>query len=301
MLLVGAFSISAQDKWVADDSEWYYNLFTVFNGPLGYIHINNSRDTIVESQASKVSDISYNLPFPFQTELPKEIITKEVGDTLLYFVRGQFHPLYDFSLEIGDTMKIKVTEDLTSNDDSIAYFIVDSLRTTQINGRTFRAQYLEPLFIGAIAYAVTFAGWRIEGIGNLRTFLPYYDLICDHYCPLSLRCYSDSETDYKRVNFECDAIIMNSNTENPKHQLEEINIFPNPASVGELIQIEIGEMFREDGFKLQIFDNRGNMVGSEVTTYKDLITLEHHFPSGIYYLRIQAEDKVITKKFVVLK
>jgi hypothetical protein len=74
--------------------------------------------------------------------------------------------------------------------------------------------------------------------------------------------------------------------------MDEITIYPNPTT-GEL-RIENGELKIEN---IEIFDVFGRTVGANLRVRPYTLDISY-FPTGIYFIRIQTENNVITKKII---
>jgi hypothetical protein len=93
--------------------------------------------------------------------------------------------------------------------------------------------------------------------------------------------------------YNCDNVTTNSDLET---RLFQINLFPNP--VNEHLQIH-ANLSDENPLRLHIIDLFGNVIYS-----KNLNPGTHQvdispFSNGIYFVSIQIDDKIVTRKFVV--
>ena len=172
--------------------------------------------------------------------------------------------LYDFDLQIGDTLKNWY---LTDN----YHFIVDSLEYVILGGKSRKKFYLDDLCGGATDPVI------IEGIGSNFGLLS--SMICYMDLSYSLLCMKDSlQTIYPDSSYICDLV---TSIEEHQSKVEEIQIYPNPTTGSFLIE----DMERIEN--IQLYNNLGQLV-KEVETHDGSINIKEN--SGIYFLKVIYND-----------
>lgn len=87
--------------------------------------------------------------------------------------------------------------------------------------------------------------------------------------------------------------VFNPTAINEKHKNDVVSIYPNPANS----YIEIESSFKN--FTVSLYEITGRLISSEkIMQNKTRIELINQ-EKGIYLVRLQSEDQVITKKFVI--
>lgn len=76
---------------------------------------------------------------------------------------------------------------------------------------------------------------------------------------------------------------------------EEIRIFPNPTS--DNINIQLGDNFQN--YEILIYNSLGQKIHSQTENRNSLEIEMSEFGAGIYFLKIQTENKIYTQKIVV--
>jgi len=232
----------------------------------------------------------HNCQFPpcFQFDIPYQTISK----TLVSFIREDTvnkkvfnlpalnygfcdtieHLIFDYSLDIGDTINSCIYEFIGADfDHHPPLGIVDSIKVTERFGKnrttifttgTQKYEYLP--IIGEILI--------LEGVG-----LENYGIFHEPLSYLVDFCEGGMET--------CEIILANSTLESKK----EVNIFPNPTNGVLQISIE-----KEELKSIRIFSAMGVFVTDFIRTNSlDVSNLEE----GIYFLELTSEngDRIVKK------
>ncbi len=300
-LLLPAY-LSAQ-IWFNEADVWHYDLegFVAFRG---YERIQYDRDTILQGQTVKVikvetASVDYWAPSPEVRNWVKEQIVRESGDTLFVYLEGTFYPLYNFGLEVGDTLAFPILEvgDVLCHDFPPLLNVVTAAGEIDIEGVTFRYQrwnMVNPLF-GSTAEAIVLEGigvisidfpnWEEEEGELAYLFYPYNgNWRCATDMPIfDFRCFSNGEIDYMIGEVPCDFIVLDSNQ--PK-QINNLKISPNPVDQTFSIQLpEVGKLesitlFTLGGKAMKAFSGRR----TENLFVGDL-------QPGIYVIRLKLADQ----------
>ncbi len=180
--------------------------------------------------------------------------------------------LYDFSADVGDTVKIANDEDSTK--------VVASIDSVNVNGEMRkRINFQDP---------VQNEPW-IEGIGSMNgLFNPaLYELEWDY----SLNCYEDANIFWTNpdLTVSCFQVSMEENS-----QLE-FRMYPNPASDVVQIETEKGKIKQ-----LTLYDINGRVILRR-NVDNDRISLNtSDFDSGLYLIRLNGENGTGTRKLQVV-
>ncbi len=186
--------------------------------------------------------------------------------------------LYDFDLEIGDTLA--PTRHYNLND--IYVTGIDSIATP--NG------YLRKFELSNNSSAK----YLLEGIGNSNGFIePYYMILG---CGFNLDCYSLNDSSYyPSGGIQCELSIGIAEL----NQLEQIYVFPNPSSG--LTSVQINSPLKNA--TLAIYNSVGKLIHEFNWEEGNSLSFEtDNFANGIYFLNILQENKLLAKgKLIVIK
>ncbi|TAH42438.1 MAG: T9SS type A sorting domain-containing protein [Bacteroidetes bacterium] len=186
--------------------------------------------------------------------------------------------LYDFDLEIGDTL----TPTHYCNLNDIYVIGIDSIATP--NG------YLKKFELSNNSSA----RYLLEGIGNSNGLIePFYTVF---ECAFSLNCYSLNDSSYYPFGgLQC---ALSTGIAEPV-RLEHISVFPNPGSG--LTSFQINSSVKNA--TLNIYNSVGELInklnwieGKKFNFGTEKLSI------GIYFLNIIQENKLIAKgKLIILK
>lgn len=302
LLLLLPVYITAQ-VWFNEADVWHYDLegFVAFKG---YERIQYDRDTILQGQAAKVisvetKSVNYLVSEPEVSTRVQERIVREHGDTLFVYLEETFYPLYNFSLEVGDTLAFPVMgvgDALCPGFPPILNLVMET-GEMDIEGVTFRFQRWNmesPLFgrtaiatvvegIGIIA--MDFPDWE-ETEGELAyLFYPYNgDWRCATDMPLfDFRCFSNELIDYTIGEVPCDFIVLNSDQ---PEQISNLSISPNP--VDQTFNIQLPEVKKFESITLFTLNGRA-MKAFSGRSMENLYVGD--LQPGIYVIRLKLADQ----------
>lgn len=188
-----------------------------------------------------------------------------------YYTNNTFKLLYDFTLNVGDTLPI----DISSNAcDSVSPLVIDSIKNININGINLRVQYVKGIYY----YAGTWQGLVdsftipiIEKVGSDYFYSSTENLIFNPVCAIGeafvmnkLRCYNDSIISYKGgsyynlnlgYSYPCDTLI-NGGVGIKESSKKENNIeaYPNPSS--EFVTIKAVSTIN----KIEVYNSYGKLL-----------------------------------------
>lgn len=285
----------AVDHFVNDNSEWYVarvypnaspefpNFVETITTYYGFIG-----DSLINGYTWLKLYSSWDTLFTFNVHY-KGLIHSSEGVVLFQDVDNNLDTLYNFNLEIGDS----VFFDFGFAAENIAIIGVDSI---QINGLYFkRLIFDEPTFI---SFENLNEKW-IEGIGSIHgPIFPHEPKLFSSEIPdeLDLTCSYTNDIQYWNNSSydDCFVNIILGIGESSQHIF---NIFPNPFK--DFIIIE-KESLSTTSYYLEIYNSQGQIVYSDKqVNVKHRISLDH-IQKGVYYLRTIEGNLIQTRKIVKL-
>jgi hypothetical protein len=300
---------NSQVQWPPPEAIWTYELSGPFMNPpySGYYKLYNPHDTIVAGEVVTTFDYVMGSIEPWLVEngiennpdfLPP--IIKQEGRKIYRFIRNQFHLLYDFDAEVGDTLAIVIV-DLSLPQDSVTYLEVVEKRLVDIEGNEVLGMKLKSLGIGNYPHSWTIEGWHYEGIGSEVYFNPANPTICDWFCIPKLRCYFDSTVSINLSDRGCEEIVIHSNTSEFDTKEAEINVFPNPVHLSESVTLQLPSV-KNGRVEVEVIDLSGRRIAYEkIENVNNEITFPFNLASsGIYFLIIQTPESRTTSKLTVV-
>lgn len=275
-----SFTTFSQLHWFPMGAEWYYNN-EEGDGNQGYIHYKVIKDTIVDSQSSKIlrrQDVSskgkvYNT---------NDFVVYEENSKVSYYENNMLVLLYDFSLNVGDTLK-------WLNNVNASPAIIDSIMTIEINGETLKVQYASRTLLDELCEGLKFNIVFIEKIGSFDDFINYPSFGCgDIFYSPYLRCYEDNSIYFRNISWDlnhnnaaCDTLIIQTGiTDNNGNK--KIEVYPNPTN--EFVNFKCSDIV-----KVEVFD----IYGKKVKVFKgqniSVINIKQ-LTAGYYIIRITIKN-----------
>ena len=288
-------------EWAPIGATWHYEITYPFSSVVNCLAMEVVKDTIVNNTPARLINgklYQYSGDTIPATDVYDQgnIILHQKGDSVYYYRKNKFELLYDFSLEVGDTMDIVTPAPYDPNNvsDTMIQMVVDSVGEVVVGNDTLRKQVFRMLRKFDSNYG--FGGTHIEKIGNLYFLLPVDDLLCDVFCPLPLRCYQDSSLLYKLSEVDCDATYLMTSTQN-NLSLPEIRLYPNPVSSG------AGQLHIEgpERFTWRLLDIHGRILyhSAREVSGKVAVSLPAGLSPGLYLIEIRTGERTYVRKLVV--
>lgn len=286
--------------WFPIGAKWYFNYPNPSypNTSAGYIKFCVIKDTIIHSATAKLLEkttVNYN----GSLQGIQYHIVKENNGKVFYLdtLQNDFKLMYDFSLNVGDTFNISVSQ-IQSMCDSVSPFIVTDIYDTLINGICLKIQaikgilYINPAFGGQPEERMF---WFIEKIGypniygseDLLLFSPYCAALCSFLDPFYyLRCYSDHEIHYTKSDYylQCDFTNLSA-LKNDDINIYYENNFIIINSFEPINSIEITDIY---GRKILISNFNKNECKVNVS----------ELANGVYVMSIKGKDFQLIKKIL---
>ncbi|MBN2729928.1 MAG: T9SS type A sorting domain-containing protein [Bacteroidales bacterium] len=274
------------------NATWHYNIY--YGGPsISYIKIHAEKDTIINGKnCSKLIRKTYsydliNLTYSDYT-LDTNYMTKDGGKVLLFRI-DTFLTVYDFSLNIGDSLVIPGSV-YHPNVDSTGCYFVTGKGDTIINGRSFKyIDVYSPIhYTFQDGYDWGYNTRILEDIGPLSTDLypnqQYYQIPPGFISGNGIRCFSDSTFSWQIVT--CDSLVGIDEISQQTHV-----VYPNPATN----QITIESTAKPDS-PILLYNEAGQLLLRKDSPEQIEIIDLSCFNSGLMYLVIGSEVQTIIKQ-----
>ena len=297
MFCITGFS---QMEFAPVGAEWYYAETLNYNPPqYGYIKLTSLKDSTINNKNVRVIEVLHVENDTTQWLEGYEYIYQS-GDTIMYWKGNDFHILYNFSMQKGDSiLQYSEMRNQCSENEPYGWNIVDSTFSQEFNGLQLKAYSSIPMNNSVWGFDL----YSCEIIGNLRYLVPQYDCpdVYDviRYGPL--RCYSDPVhgvliTSLPKV--KCDSTYSYNKPVNISviSKTRVFSIYPIPVH-SELTINCSGQEIKSDNYEIVIVNIDGKVVKyrdsfSETIDVSDLT-------KGTYFLIISKNKNPIDyEKFI---
>lgn len=207
------------------------------------------------------------------------------------FQDTNYFMLYDFSMEIGDTLKVP---EIGTSTNQLEWYVIDTLNY-DLGVETREALLVEQNYYGYIFQDI----W-IKGIGSIHgLFTPHLEPPYTLEHGYHLVCFTDSSTGlqfapdiFQDSTYSCASRI--SLPEEPSLFAEDVDIFPNPFSQ-KLYMHNRGR----HSLEITIATARGRIMKRLVLAPEERKEINSSpWPSGVYLVRMQCSGQTITRKVV---
>ncbi len=289
LFLLSINNAYCQLEWAPIGTQWYYSHPHPWSGnPFWrYDLYTSEKDTLINDKSCRV------IRCMEQTEYML------LEDSIVYYyLKGEFHPLYDFSKQVGDTSIIhfkgyNVTDTIDCAYDTfyVARGIIERIDTIYANDLALRS-FLSRIEAIDTSPSVTELIWPglinyIERIGVPYMFMPMVELPSLGHMR-HLRCYSDNDINYMNPWWAqhekpCDYEIPDAIEEN---KLSELSIFPNPSTGKITISMDQTTSISN----ILVYTATGNRVYQKTSKQNPVVIDLSHLQSGIYYLGVILES-----------
>lgn len=262
---------------------WHYTQGTINPDLTSFKTIESVSDTTINGISCKklieveryldTSDINYHYMY-------------SNNDSVFFFAQNNFHLLYDFGANSGDTI---ILDYFITGYGTPLKMIIDSTGTIMVSGQARKIQYIKC----GDGFFIEFGNNVIEGIGNTYFMFPTYDGTMDG----PLRCYQDDSTslfmnpfhiNYGWNHQDCEEII--TGIEETK-SIENVSIYPIPAKN----IISVKNIDKETAFR--IFNINGILILQGIITESSKINIEE-FIEGIYFIELTNNDIFTVRKII---
>ena len=194
---------------------------------------------------------------------------------------------YDFSMEIGDSISFYPLTDY--------YMKLEQIQNENVFGEERKVYYFKRTWEQLLSHVV----W-IEGIGSLAgimhpdkaassfwTWVDPFELNCYYYNDeLQYQSYLASVYGCYFESLDTDELVNNT-----------IKIYPNPANQSFTIDLSTGD--KAETVILQLYDIQGVCVKQKkIHSSKEQIDISHIL-SGLYFIKLNSNDKTYLKKLII--
>lgn len=284
LLLANVFVLGQTNETLVDTTKLWSNLMqSSLAGPPPYIKITTfvrfSGDTLIGSHHfKKVLETTDNILLNFTTsgfireDAEKKVYYRRIQDT-------NDRLLYDFDVEVGDTVNVNGYMPLQLKVEAIDSVLINDKyhKRFSLSGGFQIEQWIEG--IGSLCGVLSSGAYFLMGMK--------YDLLC-YYENDSLR-YSNPE--YAECYYNTVGIL------NPEPNRIRVSLSPNPLTSPSLLKIECAQ---HNDFEFQIYSANGLNVKSIIIRGNHATLHRSDFAPGLYIYRLIAPGRgVVSGKFVV--
>ncbi|MBR5167085.1 MAG: T9SS type A sorting domain-containing protein [Salinivirgaceae bacterium] len=209
-----AVTLKAQTEFAPIGATWYCGKTEAMWGDEGFLKVTSADTTVIDGKKVKVLMSEYHWSkgdiSPWDT-----IYAYQTGDSVLFYFDGDFRLVYNFGLNVGDTMEIYNPENKVCGEDWLyGHVMVKSIKTLNINGTELKEFSLAPADSHSYYYQY------IEKIGTTSQlfradcYVGYDDTFLGGLFG-ALRCYEDTEIGHYQVydDMACDSLYQYDWTE----------------------------------------------------------------------------------------
>ena len=224
---------------------------------------------------------------------PYTTLIKQRGDTVFFLnsrTQGTWQILYNFAAQAGQGWQTTILQD--SQAPITFYYVVDSVKTVQINGFNLRKLYINSGY--------TTVTERFGSSGFLFDFPNSNGGSCDGDYFQEFLCYSDLSFGTKQFSAKpCDFSnvvgIPNSNNTKPNFQ-----IYPNPSA--NKITVHLEYLPKTERYEFLFIDVLGKKLLPDKTERIENNYFEidmSPFKTGIYFLQLFQNNKLLINQKVI--
>lgn len=304
--------IAQSQNWYPIGATWYFNNQEQLTFPAsGYTKYTVVKDTVVDAKLSKLVSklvVRYNGDISSVSSL----IIREENSKAYYYFNNAFRLMYDFTLNVGDTLGIDIS---SSACDSISPLIVDSIKNININGTNLMVQYVKCIYYFAAPWeglvdSTTFP--IVEKVGNELYYYSINNFFFNPVCRIGgdemvwngLRCYSDGNISYKGGSYhnpgfgypyQCDTLINGTVgiTESSKDE-NSFELYPNPSS--DFVTIKSVSAINS----IEVYDYCGRYLTELQPQSNDITVNIKSYPQGVYLFVVRGKN-TFSKYFKIIK
>lgn len=205
LAIVCAGGLQAQTEFAPIGATWYYGRTESMQFDMGFVKTTVTGTAVIGGKNAKILLSEYHWSNGQVT--PRDTIyAYQTGDSVLFYLDGDYHLVYNFGLNVGDTMEIYNPDNkLCGTDKLYGRVVVESIKTLEINGNRLKEFNFSATdsYIGYYNY--------IEKIGTINQMFGS-DCIADDFGAGIfgwLRCYEDSEIGHYQYGSEpCDSLYV---------------------------------------------------------------------------------------------
>lgn len=308
LLVLCVVQVFGQTGWPPVGAKWHYSyrpcsIWGCSGSIKEFIYFEAVKDTMVNDTVCTKIIVEYHNDKKEVKYLGNEFIFSTENQVYNYH-HGRFYLLYDFSLQVGDSVILtpgsncNLYNQLESSDISyldaipVKHFVVEK-DSIEINGKKYLSMEMSYFFDYTFIKSFLCFGYRIivKGIGSFE-FLTgnlYTGIESGFYGPL--RCYSDSTVNYT-TDIPCELLTSAESF----HSNQKVWIYPNPVTEKSIIYFP--NPLKTEVI-VEIINSDGKMMTSNETCDSYMQINPKNFSKGIYIFRVYSKDEFIASgKFV---
>lgn len=229
-----------------------------------------------------------------------EVIIREDSNRVYFFENGQFKLLYDFNLEVGDTMTFSIPHNShyydfscgAGSDTSItAQVLVVSTTMTEVDGQLLKSLYTSAIYHDESTYMNWELGGFTERIGSYNGLFGFSTTQCLGGFSGHLRCYSDNIISHNPTTQPCDFVMG----EDEMTEVNTISIYPNPAK--SMIRVESATE-KIAAYRIRTVNGQTLMDISHIPSTTIEVDLSH-LSQGVYIIEAYGMSGVPVRETVI--
>lgn len=300
LLTTTFFLNSFCQTWIDQEAIWHYNWGGVGTG--GFIRIEYTGDTIINGKdCEKLIPIRYEfgLVFPNDTAvslLDIDTLNSEYtylnADTVFYFTDNEFHPLYNFGAQPGDTWDLGIDTNVFMCSSSIVH--VDSIGVININTQDYRWISVSMLPNSSVGLN----GKIVERFGAMESYLFPTLRNCDSTVVVDFNyynftCYQDNSFPLYNVTQDDCEYLLDIGIDEKDYLYHSINIYPNPTDQSLILTFENNE-----NCDISIYNIWGQLIKKISTNSRKINIDMSSYNPGTYLIKIENNKSTIMKKII---
>jgi hypothetical protein len=286
--LLTSANLFSQYEFAPVGAKWYYE----YNGyqSNGYLLIESSRDTIINDSTCRILNRTL-----YENTGQQDIKVSKLQDEYIhqngykiYFLKyNKFYVLYDFSPQVGDTLKISSEQNPPHGCDSTGTIKIEQIDQININTKNLN-RIKSSVVDGNLTYGLDI----IENIGSLSSLFPVFiNCAFDYPSYEPLRCYEDNNI----------GLFKNQFIDNCDYIYTSINKISN--QIFEFYYIENGVYLKSYvTSNYLIIDIYGRVCKTGIILKDETISLTETLKlnSGFYFIKLYQNNKeIFLQKFII--
>lgn len=279
--------LSWSQEFAPEGALWHYSFYDINPEVISYATIESKEDTIIDDiSCRKMLEVHRFFNDTISTEW--HYMYSE-NDSVFFYAEGDFHLLYDFGAEEGDTI---VLDYYLTYDDTPLEMVVDSVEYLDFNGISKKVQHVTCIE----AMVIDFGPMIIEGIGRTRSMFPTND---GQTTSMKWRCYEDNQNGLLLNPYDIGS-WDGQNCEQVITSIDETETYPEtyvrPNPVKDILHIECKEEIQGYSFT----DQNGKSVKQGTINEKSAQLDVRLLHPGFYVLKLSTKNRILIKKVIKL-
>ncbi len=290
-------NVFAQMEFAPIGATWYYDFPEdgVMNPNRGYIKVTSARDTTIAGKSARILEAEAHTSTGESFSLKPDIVHQS-GDSIFYYVDGDFRLTYNFSLQIGDTMSIYANLNCFEyKEERYGSVVIDTIVELVIDERTIKVFYTSRTQDSQYEYC-TFAE-VLGSLGGLTSDYGIFDAgVCDGY--YNVRCYHDSTINYEIE--DCEYTYWFDWEAYAREQIKLESVADEaflPIAVRQNGRDVVIEMPDEcENYSVRLFDSNGRLVYDDIFVGRCIRFTTPR--SGLYLFQVKSDNGIYNEKII---